>query len=202
MGYYIRVLGTNSCNVPLDQLSVALQKEGLSAKFEVEDGTSENWAIISVFNSEGDPLAQIERNFIIEGELGQKELDELMEEIEEEQPASSVKWLQRYFNKVSVIYAFQILSAASSDDNYNIVSIIQAAIWNKTGGILQADNEGFTNEEGHHILWQFSDEVSGEWICAVKGIFGQWKSFTMDLGDMQQRIEFKKGQVPKKSIPL
>ncbi|HSE26404.1 MAG TPA: hypothetical protein VLB68_32350, partial [Pyrinomonadaceae bacterium] len=62
--------------------------------------------------------------------------------------------------------------------------------------ILQADNEGFSNEEGYHILWQFNDSVNGTWWMAVmKG--DQWKPFQMDLGDHKQRESFFKGQIPK-----
>ena len=72
----------------------------------------------------------------------------------------------------------------------------------KVGGIIQADNEGFSNEDGYHILWQFADDVSGNWNMAVKNFFGNWTNFTMNLGDQRQREEFWKGSVPKGAIKL
>jgi hypothetical protein len=65
---------------------------------------------------------------------------------------------------------------------------------------MQADGEGFTNEEGYHILWQFHDGVTGEWNMAVRNFFGQWTRFTMDLGDNLQRKEFLNGKVPKGAV--
>ena len=129
-------------------------------------------------------------------------IDEFIEEIQNEKPASSVKWLGKYLKKIKVIYAFQMLTAGFDDGNFEILSSIKNKIWNITGGILQADNEGFSNEDGYHILWQFADSVTGKWSCAVLDIFGNWKKFTMDLGDITQRKEFKNGKVPKNAIRL
>ena len=67
---------------------------------------------------------------------------------------------------------------------------------------MQADHEGFTNEAGFHILWQFADSAEGEWDCAVLDGLDGWKKFTMDLGDKKQRIEFQNGQVPTQAIIL
>ncbi len=88
------------------------------------------------------------------------------------------------------------------DENFPIVDSIKSTIWSKVGGILQADNEGFSNEDGYHILWQFSDNVTGEWNMAVKNFFGKWTNFTMDLGDKIQREEFWAGNVPKNAKKL
>ena len=59
----------------------------------------------------------------------------------------------------------------------------------------QADGEGFTNEEGYHIVWQFSDSVSGPWKMGVLQD-GVWHHFTMDLGDPDHRAAFLEGSVP------
>ncbi len=95
-----------------------------------------------------------------------------------------------------------MLNAAFEDNNFETVSVIKTAIWHNTGGILQADYEGFSNEEGFHILWQFSESVTGEWSCAVRNMLGQWKRFRMNLGDPQQRKEFQAGKVPKNAVSL
>jgi hypothetical protein len=76
------------------------------------------------------------------------------------------------------------------------VSSVKTAIWKKIGGILQADNEGFSNEDGYHILWQFDDDVAGEWNMAVKTFLGNWTTFSMDLGNPEHRKAFKSGKVP------
>jgi len=198
MGYYIRVLGTQDPDIHRDELLDKLRADGLTAKLAFAEGdTPDKWTLLEVANEKGDALAQIERNSVINGELGQEELDEFKEEIEDCKPTSAVKWLTKFFEKVKVIYAFQMLNAAFEDGNFEIISSIKTKIWNETTGILQADNEGFSNDDGYHILWQFSDNVTGEWSCAVKNWFGKWDNFIMDLGDIRQREEFQSGKVPK-----
>jgi hypothetical protein len=198
MGYYIRVLGTSDHNIHIDELISGLTNQGLTAKFDIDPNESrDNWSVIGVANSDNDDLMQIERNPVIDGELGKDELEEFKDDIKDYKPTSAVKWLDKYFDKVKVIYAFQLLDKAFEGDNFSIVGAIKSIIWNKVGGILQADNEGFSNEDGYHILWQFSDTVTGEWSMSVKNIFGKWTNFTMDLGDKKQREEFWAGNVPK-----
>jgi hypothetical protein len=203
MGYYIRVLGTQDPDIHIDELIQSLAADGLTAKFEF-DPTEEpsKWTMLDILNADGEPLAQLERNPVIEGELGQEELNEFREVIKDYKPASAVKWLTTYFDKVKVIYAFQMLNAAFDDANFEIIGTIKTKIWNRTKGIGQADNEGFTNEDGYQILWQFADSVKGDWSCAVRNWLGRWDKFIMDLGDLQQRQEFQEGKVPKNAKRL
>ncbi len=203
MGYYIRVLGLQDPDIHLDEFIQPLAADRLTAKFEF-DPTEESgkWTTLDILNANGEPLAQLERNSVIEGELGQEELAEFKEDIQDYKPASAVKWLTSYFDKVKVIYAFQMLNAAFEDRNFEVVNNIKTKIWKKTKGILQADNEGFSNEDGYHILWQFSDTVTGQWSCAVRNWLGKWDKFVMDLGDTTQRQEFQDGKVPKNAKRL
>jgi hypothetical protein len=73
---------------------------------------------------------------------------------------------------------------------------LKSKIWTETQGILQADGEGSSNEDGYQILWQFRDAVSGPWYMAVLDASGKWVNFKMDLGDKGQRHEFLDGKVP------
>ena len=203
MGYYTRILGTQDVNIHLEKLLDALLKAGLSAQLEIDKTEQPNqWSFLHIENENGEALAQLERNPVIDGGLGKEELEELKEEIKEYKPTSAVEWLIKYFEKVNVIYAFQLLAAAFDDENFVIIDCIRSAIWKNTGGLIQADGEGFSNEEGYLILWQFSDNATGEWNCAVRDVFGQWQKFTMELGDEKQRAEFKNGELPKKAIRL
>lgn len=198
MAYYIRVFGISNPNINIEELVSKLKTEKLTATFQYDKNeAAENWSIIEVFNSKGNTICEIERNPVLIGELGKEELDEFKEYIKDYKPKSAVKWLNNYFDKIKVIYAFQLLDAAFKDENFEIVSSIKSTIWSKTGGILQADNEGFTNDNGYHILWQFSNNVTGKWNMSVKNIFGLWTNFQMDLGNQTQRKEFWDGKVPR-----
>ena len=203
MSYFIRVLGTADPDVHPDHIKDALARQGLEAQLDVDDDDEPAaWRVINVRNSEGLELLQIERNPVTAGRLGMAELTEFRGFIQQHQPASAVQWLQRYFDGVAVIYAFEVLSAASTDNNFEIVSAIRTAIWDRTGGILQNDNEGFTNEEGFHILWQFDDDASGDKYCAVLDADGSWIRFRMDLGDPFQRMAFLGGELPQTAVRL
>ncbi len=203
MGNYIRVLGISDKNIHIDDILKNLINDGLTAKFELDQTESaDNWTIIGVANTDENELMQIERNPIIEGEVGYDELQEFKEIIEDYKPTSAVKWLQEYFDTIKVIYAFQLFNAAMDDNNFPIVSSIKTTIWNKVGGLLQADDEGFSNDEGYHILWQFADDVKGEWNMATIDALGNWTNFTIDLGDKKQREEFWKGKVPKNATKI
>ena len=203
MSYFIRVLGTADPDVHPDHIKDALVRLGLEAQLDVDDDDEPAaWRVINVRNSEGLELLQIERNPVTAGRLGMAELTEFRGFIQQHQPASAVQWLQRYFDGVAVIYAFEVLSAASVDNNFEIVSAIRTAIWDRTGGILQNDNEGFTNEEGFHILWQFDDDATGDKYCAVLDADGSWIRFRMDLGDPFQRMAFLGGELPQTAVRL
>ena len=73
---------------------------------------------------------------------------------------------------------------------------LRSHLWERGDAILQADNEGFTNEEGFHIVWQFSDSVSGPWNMGILQD-GTWYHFKMDLGDPDHRAAFLNGEVPE-----
>jgi hypothetical protein len=203
MGYYIRVLGKLDPNIHIDELIAGLNQNGLSANFSKdEDESADNWSVILVSNIAGDELMQIERNPVIEGELGKDELDEFRERVLDFEPRSAAKWLVDYFDKIKVIYAFQLLNASFMNENFSIIDNIKSTIWNKTGGVLQADNEGFSNESGYHILWQFSDDVSGPWNMAILNDHGEWTNFTMELNDKEQREEFWQSKIPTNAIRM
>jgi hypothetical protein len=200
MANFIRILGTQDPDIHIDELVKALKKNQLKAQFNYDD--TENpykWTHLHVATEKSEPLMLLERYAIVKGESSVKDIAEIKESIQDSKPVSAVKWLTKYLDKVKVIYTFQLLSAATHENNFKIIGSIRAAIWSRTGGILHADNEGFSNEEGFHIHWEFPDDITGEWNCAVRNWFGLWDKFTIDLGNERQRQEFQSGKVPKKA---
>jgi hypothetical protein len=199
MGYYIRVLGKTSPSITVDQLRDHLEKENLKGTIEVDSGTETDWMTLIIKDTNNRDIILLEKNLVIDGELGKEEIEEFKDEIIDCKPASASKWLIKYFDTVKVIYAFQVLNSVDNDENWAIVGELKSFIWSVTKGILQADQEGFSNEEGYHILWQFSENVTGTWSMAVRNILGQWTKFEMDLGDNEQRREFWNNNVPRKA---
>jgi hypothetical protein len=146
-------------------------------------------------HADGREIASIERNLVQHGSLGSEELAEFADEIPDCKPANAAKWLLEYFPRIRCIYAFQLLSGTEHKNGWEILGAVKNRIWSFAPSILQADSEGFTNEDGYHILWQFSDSVEGDWWMGVLRD-GQWKHFQMDLGNQMQREAFFRGEVP------
>ena len=130
-----------------------------------------------------------------DGSIGQDEIAEFIEETQDCKPESGVQWLHEYLAEVKTVYTFQHLEGADTEEGGNVLHALRSKLWERGEAILQADNEGFTNEEGFHIVWQFSDSVSGPWNMGVLQD-GVWLHFTMDLGDPDHREAFLSGEMP------
>jgi hypothetical protein len=195
MGYYIRVLGTKSDHPDFDYLQNSLAKSSSTAVLKLEVGTETNWEQLVLAHTTGPEIAILEYSPVINGELGQEELEEFIAEVGHYQPRSAAQWLRAYLLQIKAIYAFQLLSGTDAKNGWTALHALQAAIWTKVGGVLQADSEGFTNEDGYNILWQFSDGAKGKWNMAILEN-GKWILFEMDLGSAEQRRAFFDGRVP------
>jgi len=191
MPYYIRVLGTQLDRPALEQLREV-------ASPALVDGLTEQsdlWSELVLKHASGQEIAIIERNETADG-LGADELAEFMEEVAETRPTSAAVWLKNYLSKVKVIYAFQLLPGTDVEDGWGKLHAIYDYVWTCAKGILQADGEGFTNEDGFTVVWQFSETVSGPWNLAVLTNDNIWTSFEMDLSNRDQRAAFLHGEVP------
>ena len=195
MGYYIRVLSKQREPVSLSAIRLALEADALRATVVAEDG-DDHWEEFVLAHPDNTEFAFVERNAVEPDSLGADELQEFIDEIPGHRPKSAADWLVGYLPSVQTIYSLQILSSADRDDGWLAIHATQSALWNAGGGILQADSEGFSNEDGHHILWQFSDNVEGDWQVAVLDETGSWTAFKMDLGRVDHRSEFLAGRVP------
>lgn len=196
MGYYTRVLTTEEKCIPVSEIRKALTKANLAARVEVEEGSEGDWEQIVLMHPDGTEIAAIERNPVTEGSLGSEELEEFNDELDDAKPESSANWLRSYFPKVKCIYAFQHLSGTETENGFEILSAAKNVLWATAPAILQADYEGFSNEDGYHILWQFSDDVDGTWWMGLLKN-GSWIHFEMDLGSDGHRAAFLSGEVPK-----
>jgi hypothetical protein len=194
MGYYIRVLALEETIPSLGDLKACLPP---SQELRIESGEESDWSQLLLAHKTGREIAVIGRNPVIPGELGEEELNEFIENVKGEKPESAAKWLLQFLPRVRVIYAFQVLSGADVDKGWDGVRSLQGCLWGKLGGILQADLEGFSNEDGYHILWQFNRDHDGPWNMAVLDSNGRWIAFEMDLGNPNHKEVFLSGRVPE-----
>ena len=205
MPYYTRVLSKHSEYPSLQELNERLRAEHPDFRLVLEEGSDGernldesgeySWESLLLAGTDGVEVALLERNPVHDGSLGQDEIAEFLEDLAEAKPETNVAWLTEYLDEVKTIYAFQHLQGAETVDGSNALHALRTAIWERGEAILQADFEGFTNEDGYHIVWQFSDTVSGLWNMAVLQD-GTWMHFTMDLGDPDHRAAFLSGETP------
>ena len=194
MGYYIRLLSPSEIVPEFADLRTAVATMP-DVLLTLEAGDDSEWSQLLLAHDDDTAIASIERNVVQHGELGAEEIEEFLAEIEICRPAAAGEWLQEYLPRVKNIYAFQILSGTDKDEGWKALYAVRDAIKETGGGIMQADGEGFSNEEGFHILWQFSDSAKGPWQMAVLRD-GQWESFQMELSNRTQRAAFLRGEVP------
>jgi hypothetical protein len=194
MGYYIRILALQDAIPSLSELRACLVS---GQELRLESGEESDWSQLILAHKTGQEIALIERNPVIPGKLGEEELNEFIEDVKGEKPESAANWLLQFLPRVRAIYAFQVLSGADTDEGWDGVRSLQGCIWGKLGGILQADLEGFSNEDGYHILWQFVNDHDGPWKMAVIDSSGGWIAFEMNLGNPNHKDAFLRGQVPE-----
>ena len=196
MGYYIRILSPSEKVPSIARIRKTLSTEGLTATLTVESGTDDNWTQVVLAHKDGPEIADIERNASSSNDLVSAEIEEFLEEIADCKPASAAAWLAEYLPTVKTIYAFQFLSGTDEKNGGDILGKVKDSIFNQVGGIMQADGEGFSDEEGFHILWQFSNTVKGPWWMSVLKD-DEWVRFQMDLGNKKHRAAFFRGEVPE-----
>jgi len=195
MPYYTRVLSKDPEFPSLDELAQFIRSAHPDYRLTLEEGTEEDWETALLVGTDEVEVAVLERNPVFDGSMGQDEISDFIEDLYGCQPESGVEWLTEFLEEVKTVYALQHLQGAETVDGSNALHALRAHLWERGDAIIQADNEGFTNEEGFHVVWQFSDSVSGPWNM---GIYKDdlWHHFKMDLGDPDHRSAFLDGEVP------
>jgi hypothetical protein len=195
MSYYTRVLSKQEEFPSFEELAQVVRDGHPDYKLTVESGEDEDWESLLLSGNDEVEVAVLERNSVYDGSTGQDEIADFLEELQDCKPESGVRWLSDYLAEVKTVYAFQHLQGADTEEGGNVLHALRSALWERGDAIIQADNEGFTNEEGFHIVWQFSDSVSGPWNM---GVYRDdlWHHFKMDLGDPDHRAAFLAGEVP------
>lgn len=200
MAYRTRVLTTSDSCVAADLIERALKKDGHDSIVRCEaDQDPDDWQQLILSHPDGSEIALIERDVVEDGSLADGEIQEFEEELDHTLPQSSAVWLREFFPRVRCIYSFQHLSGANSDSGFSALSCVRALFWSAAPGLLQADGEGFSNEHGYQITWEFSESVTGTWWMGLLKE-GKWVHFQMDLGNREHRKAFKLGTIPDRVI--
>ena len=195
MPYSTRVLSKDDAFPSIEELTEVLRAAHPDFRLTLESGEEDDWESLLLSSVDEVEVAVLERNPVYDGSLGQDEIADFLEDLRDCKPECGVEWLTNYLAEVKTIYAFQHLQGAELVEGGNALHALRTALWERGDAIIQADGEGFTNEEGFHIVWQFSDKVSGRWNMGVLQD-GVWYHFEMDLGDPDHRAAFLAGEVP------
>lgn len=203
MPYYTRVLSTLEESPTLAELADFIRVDHPDYKLALEEGTEDDWESLLLAGTDEVEVAVLERLPVYDGSPGQDDIADFLLDLEDCKPVTGVEWLTGFLSEVKTIYAFHHLQGAETVDGSNTLHTLRSHLWERGDSILQADGEGFTNQDGFHIVWQFSDSISGPWNM---GIYkdDMWFHFKMDLGDPDHRAAFLAGEVPDdlSAIPL
>lgn len=167
-----------------------------------EEAVSNLWQTIEVVDENDDVVAVLTRDLVDtedQDSVGADDIKNFIENLDDASPRSAAEWVQRYLGRCTVVYCFQILNAINSANGWDVVRELMSALRDYCGGISHAEGEGFSNEEGYQITWEFMDETKGDWAMAVRD-GGQWLKFRMDLGDGSHRDAFKAGRCPEGAV--
>lgn len=190
MSYDIRLFSQSTHTVSVLQLQSALD----DCRFEVLDGDDAVWTELLVSSLSGDEICIIDRT---SRRLMTRETDSLRSELDAGSPRSAALWANAYIGAARVLYGCRYLSFGLSNVYSSVPGSVMWAIQSIVGsGIIHAEGQGFSNEEGYQITWEFSDRVQGPRQMAVLGDGGRWQPFEMDLGDVKQRAAFRAGARP------
>jgi hypothetical protein len=196
LGYYVRVLSASEKGVDLSDVRAEIQCDIV----EPTEVAGDDWSSFTIRDPKGEWIAEITRDIVTAGSMAEEELAAFDDFLDDQEPKSGSDWAREYLRGVKTIYAFQINTLDIDAAGWRSVQAAKNVIHERVGGILQADNEGFSNAEGFHITWDFSDTSSGLWWMAVREA-DAWTTFQMDLSNEAHRAAFKAGRVPDGITP-
>jgi len=195
MNHSTRVLSRSPEMPDFADLKDKLEANHPDFRLRIEEGTEEEWESLLLLSTDEVEVALLERKPVFDGSMGQDELADLEEDLYDVKPESAVEWLKEFFAETAVVYSFEHYQGSETVDGLAALHALRALLMDRGESILQADGEGFTNEEGYHIVWQFSENAAGPWNMAVLQE-GEWQNFAMDLGDPEHREAFQMGEAP------
>src|ERR1035438_5461523 len=119
MPYYTRVLSKDDEFPAFEELAELVRSQHPSYKLALESGEEEQWESLLLVGNDEVEVAVIERNPVEVGSVGQDEIADFLEEIQDCRPESGVEWLTEYLGEVKTVYAFQHLQGADTEEGGN-----------------------------------------------------------------------------------
>lgn len=195
MAYYLRLFTKRHELATVRSIFDALEARiGFKPSIGLEPGATEtDWRLIQVLTESGSEVCLIEQD-ARDGDDGmfEEEIAEFQELLEDSLPQRGARWASQYIGGAERVYAVRFLEAGFDDVSPSPNDVIWA-IKDVVGGIIQADDEGISNEDGYTVVWHFAEDVSGPWNFAVLGEEGGWRLVSFDLSDRDKQQAFQGG---------
>ncbi|MDY0132009.1 MAG: hypothetical protein RBR53_05000 [Desulforegulaceae bacterium] len=198
MSYLTRLFCPGKKRISAQALKKGIANEPLGKllNFEDEKTNTNNQIIIRKKNLE---LLIIIELLPQENQEDKLKLKNIIEYSKTKLPGKNMKWVKKYISKSKYIYEFIPLFDFRTEKDFEILTLIQREAWVYSRGIFQFFGEGFTNESGDLVLWDYPFSITGKRFAAIKDFTKRWKTFEMTLESLSQRKYFFKGKVPKHS---
>lgn len=197
MGHYVDILTPNEARPSLEDVTRKAKQYLPECEVVVNLGTEAEWEELIVWFAEDDPVCTIGFSPFTKADPEDSDLAWVLSDIEGCEPKTGVHWLREYVPKINTMVRIRFLHRAFEGTDNGLTSAMIEWLHEQCGGIIRSDYEGYSNENGHHIVWQFDDSATGPWESAVRRADGTWDAFIMDLGNGDHRAAFKRGQVPE-----
>jgi hypothetical protein len=195
MGYWMHVYSQTDEVMEVETIREFFEDDDVTVEV-FGDQTGAGWKQITLSHTGDDDQALA----IIEAHTGDEVPERIAVEIEnlaEAEPACNAEWVVEFLRGVKTIYAFEIGSGVDVDDGWEYVRGLMREMCEGYDGILYAELEGYSNETGYHVTWEFSDDAPGVWWMALYDAkTGEWRSFQMELSNLEHRAAFRAGRVP------
>ncbi len=194
MSYYVRLLTPAEKTVPFNEI----KEQGSTIKLVA--GYEDKWDKIEIFEPADSLIAVLERQPLSDNIDAKVVLSRLKSALAGSYPASAREWLIRYLSNVKTIYSFQLFTENITKNGWPVMGRVQNLLKDTLTGIVQADNEGFYNEDGDYILWQMYEGAAGTIPAATLNEKGEWIPYQLRLDDTRAVEQFKQGFLPKKGF--
>jgi len=194
MGYWMHVYSQTDEVMEVEAIREFFEDEDVS--IDVHGGqTGAGWKQITLSHSD-DEQAITSINLHV-GDLSSY-VDEAIDNVMQTEPACNAEWVAEFLGGVITVYSFQILSGVDANGGWEYVRDLMHELCEGFDGILHAEGEGFSNQAGYHVTWEFDDDASGVWWMALyDSKTDRWTRFQMELSNAKHRAAFRAGRVPK-----
>jgi hypothetical protein len=218
----MRFYGIKDEPISVDKIANWLQTAFIDGEIESEEEEKPgSWSTLTLYLDNGEAVVEIEKLCAPDEEFVDAIQDTvrfLLDDKEPVKPASAVKWLCQFMGRVKVLYEFRPMLAVTTDEGWQIFNEVWTNLRHTLTGIVHLQDEGFTNEEGAQITWEYPEnadlsqtgesgdekghmhlsESAGDLKVAVMDEdSGKWIDYTINLADPTARLMFINGKRPE-----